>query len=65
MDIDVITTLVGNVGFPIAVCVALFYKMNRDDDKHREDTDKLRGTIDKNTDVLSELTTLIRTIVKQ
>lgn len=39
MDIDSVTQLVSNVGFPVAVCIALFFYMeNRMKDTNRKQT---------------------------
>lgn len=64
MDMNDIISLVSNVGFPIAVCVALFYFMMKQEDKHKDETDKLSATVEANTKVLTELCTLIKTLVK-
>ena len=42
--INIITTLISNVGFPIACCVVLFWQNN-----------KLRDSLDKNTNAIEEL----------
>lgn len=52
-DINEIVSIISNVGFPIAVC-----------DKHKEEIDKLSETLQGNTKVLTELCTLIKTLVK-
>lgn len=64
MNMNEVTSLISNVGFPIAVCVALFYFMVKQEDKHRDETDKLSATVEANTKVLTELCTLIKTLVK-
>lgn len=64
MDMNEVTSLISNVGFPIAVCVALFYFMIKQEDKHKEETDNLNATVEANTKVLTELCTLIKTLVK-
>lgn len=62
---DDIVSLVSNVGFPIAVCIALFFYMEKQNERHQQETDKLNETVQSNTKVLTELCTLIKTIVKQ
>ena len=42
--VNIITTLISNVGFPIACCVVLFWQNN-----------KLRDSLDKNTNAIEEL----------
>ena len=64
MDIDSVTQLVSNVGFPVAVCIALFYYMEKQNERHQQETDKLNETVQSNTKVLTELCTLIKTLVK-
>lgn len=64
MEVNDITTLVSNLGFPIVVCIALFYYMNKQNERHNNETDKLSETVQANTKVLTELCTLIKTLVK-
>ena len=64
MDINDIVSLVSNVGFPVAVCVALFFYMEKQNERHQQETDKLNETVQSNTKVLTELCTLIKTLVK-
>jgi hypothetical protein len=64
MDINAIVTLVSNVGFPVAVCIALFFYMEKQNERHQQETDKLNETVQSNTKVLTELCTLIKTLVK-
>lgn len=62
MDITQVTQMISNVGFPIAMCLIVFYYMTQHDEQHKEETDNLRGTLEENTKVLSELSTLIKTL---
>ena len=64
MDIDSVIQLVSNVGFPVAVCVALFFYMEKQNERHQQETDKLNETVQSNTKVLTELCTLIKTLIK-
>ena len=64
MDIDSVTRLVSNVGFPVAVCIALFFYMEKQNERHQQETDKLNETVQSNTKVLTELCTLIKTLIK-
>lgn len=59
-----VTNIITNVGFPVAMCVFLLYYMERQDERHRQETDKLNETLQGNTNVLTELTTLIKTFLK-
>ena len=64
MDVNAIVSLISNVGFPVAVCVALFFYMEKQNERHQNETDKLNETVQSNTKVLTELCTLIKTLVK-
>lgn len=55
MDINVILQAVSTVGFPIVCCGALFWKMNRDNERHRQEMETLRTAIENNTAALIEL----------
>lgn len=62
MDITQIIQTISNVGFPIAMCLLVFFYMTKHDEQHKEETDNLRTTLEDNTTVLSELSTLIKTL---
>lgn len=64
MDVNEIVSLISNVGFPVAVCVALFFYMEKQNERHQSETDKLNETVQSNTKVLTELCTLIKTLIK-
>ena len=36
MDVNAVITIIQNVGFPICVAIALFWKLNKDDERHRD-----------------------------
>lgn len=48
MDGATLTTLISNLGFPIACCIYLFYS-----------NEKLRGVLEENTKAIESLKTLI------
>ena len=64
MDLSGVTSLISNVGFPVAVCIALFFYMEKQNARHESETDKLNDTLQNNTKVLAELCTLIKTLIK-
>ena len=64
MDANGIISLISNVGFPVAVCIALFLYMEKQNERHENETDKLNETVQSNTKVLTELCTLIKTLIK-
>lgn len=55
MDIATVTQIIGSLGFPIACCIALFWRSIKEDADHKEETEKLRQTIENNTLILTKL----------
>lgn len=46
MDVlEVITNLISNLGFPIAMCVILFYSLNQERKDHRASEDTINKSI--------------------
>lgn len=64
MDANGLISLISNVGFPVAVCVALFFYMEKQNERHQNETDRLNETVQSNTKVLTELCTLIKNLIK-
>lgn len=71
MQIDILT-LIGNYAFPIVMCIALFWKMDKDqkenreenakrDELHREEMGSIRESLDNNTAALVQLTLQMQT----
>lgn len=58
--VDMITT----VGFPIVMCGVLLYYIMQVNKKNDETIKGLSDTINQNSKVLTELTTLIKTLIK-
>ena len=55
MDFSSIGTLISTVGFPIACCIYLIYTNNKNEEKHAEEVEKLRVTVENNTKVMLKL----------
>lgn len=64
MEIGTIIELIASVGFPIVMCLILLHYMQQQNEKHEQEIKDLTNTINNNTKILAELTTLIKTIVK-
>lgn len=76
MDILTLTDVIGTIGFPIAMCMIFCYYIKYQNDKHREDIDKINSehkeevskmteALQNNTNVLIELKMLIQSTVKK
>lgn len=55
MDINIVLQAISTVGFPIVCCGALFWKMNKDNERHKQEMETLRTAIENNTAALIEL----------
>lgn len=55
MDFQEVTTLISNVGFPIAMCLLLLRRMSTQDKLYREMEVKLRQVISENTKAINKL----------
>lgn len=57
VDYEVITQLIGNLGFPIACCAAMFWMMEKDREEHREESKQFVAAINQLTIMVEKLTT--------
>lgn len=57
MDITVITQLISSLGFPIAACIYMAWSNQKANERHKEEIDKLRESVDNNTKVMIKLCT--------
>lgn len=55
MDVQAILSAISTVGFPIVMAGALFWKMNKQDDDHKEEMAKVTEAINNNTIALTKL----------
>lgn len=55
MNVDMLTTIISNVGFPIACVIAMFYMWNKEREAHKEETDRLAEAINNNTVVMQQV----------
>lgn len=65
MDVQVIGQLIASLGFPIVACGAMFWMVNKNEERHKDEIGDLRKTIEDNTSVLTSLKELIQIIVNK
>lgn len=65
MDYELIINAISTLGFPIVVCAALFWYVNKQNENHKEEITALRTTIQENTTILHELKELIKIIAEK
>lgn len=52
---EVITTLISNVGFPIACVVAMFWQLNKERESHESEMTKMTEALNNNTVAITKL----------
>lgn len=55
MDVGTLTTLISNMGFPIACVIAMFYMWNKEREEHKVETEKLADAINNNTKMMEKV----------
>lgn len=55
--------VISNLGFPIVCCIAMGWYVKYMTDKHQEEIDGLKETIDSNTQVITEMKAMVQTFM--
>lgn len=61
---DVIVQVVSTVGFPIAMCLIMFWFLNKEQENHKTEMLELKDVIARNNEVLVSLKQLIEDKLK-
>lgn len=48
-------TLIGSYAFPIVMCVAFFWKLDKEEERHKEEMDKITEALHNNTLAIQHL----------
>lgn len=56
MDYATVTQLIGTLGFPIVMCLMLYYRMDKQDEQHKEEMAKITESVNNNTIAITNLT---------
>lgn len=56
LDANAVAQLIGSLGFPIVACGAMFWKMNKQDQDHKEEMAKVTEAVNNNTEAIIRLT---------
>ena len=57
MDIEVVTQLIGSLGFPIVACIYMAVTQQKSEERHSKEVDELRKAVNNNTNVMVKLCT--------
>lgn len=55
MEIDVISQVISNMGFPIACVIVMFWMWNKERESHKAEADKWVEAIQNNTIVMKQI----------
>lgn len=55
MDVGTITNLIGSLGFPIVMCIMMYNRMDKQDEYHKQEMDKITESLNNNTIALTRL----------
>ncbi len=55
MDWNIISQMIGSVGFPILACVVMFQYMQKEAENHKKEIDSLKESLNNNTLALTRL----------
>lgn len=64
MDVNIITQIISNLGFPIACVITMFWMLNKERDAHKAETAELAKAIENNTQVMTKVLDKLETISK-
>lgn len=53
--LQIVINLIKDLGFPIAVCIAMFWLNNKQVEQHKEEMNKVTDALNNNTLALTEL----------
>lgn len=57
--IDVVVQAISTIGFPIAMCLIMFWFLNKEQENHKAEMMELKDVIARNNEVLAGLKQLI------
>lgn len=63
-SLDIIIQAVSTVGFPIAMCVLMFWFLNKEQQTHKDEMNELKDVIARNNEVLASIKQLIEDKLK-
>ena len=59
-----VVQIISTVGFPIAMCLLLFWNMKQEQDTHKQEVLELKDVISRNNEILASLKQLIEDKLK-
>ena len=63
MDVQSMSQIIASLGFPIVAACAMFWYVNKQAERHKEETKAMQDSLNENSKVLAGLKDLIQTLV--
>ena len=60
MSIELLQTLIGTLGFPIACVIAMFWMWNKEREDHKQEVNKMTEALNNITQALIKIEELLR-----
>lgn len=52
---EIFSSFISTLGFPIVVCAVLFWYINKQEERHKAEIDKMTTALDNNTQALDKI----------
>lgn len=65
MDVNAVTTLIGTVGFPCAMCFLLLYIQLKEQQSHKEEMTEMRNAVEKITEAVNNNNSLVQQLIQK
>ncbi len=65
MDVNAVTTLIGTIGFPCAMCFLLLYIQLKEQQSHKEEMTEMRNAIEKITEAVNNNNNLVQQLIQK
>ena len=63
-NMDAIVQVIATLGFPAAMCILMFYFLNKEQENHKAEMSELKDVIAGNNEVLAQIKQLIEDKLK-
>lgn len=64
MEYEAVLQAISTVGFPICMCLIMFWFLNKEQENHKNEVNELKDVISANNEVLASLKQLIEDRLK-
>lgn len=65
MDVNAVTTLIGTIGFPCAMCFLMLYILLKEQQSHKDEMTEMRNAIEKVTEAVNNNNCLVQQLIQK